>query len=226
MATTNYGLPTFNGAEADKPIQFESTITQGFQKIDEVLKNNADAVAPVSDLTDTVSAINSELSSIKTFLQSLSESLEPLSRPANGAELFTASENLPSGIAINQLHTVRVGLITVIFLSMYQSQRITSGETVAVAEGNIFNLRENQNFRFDGHRHVVKTSGGAYVSEGYARIILSYHSSDNKTYLLTYDMNAPSSDERSYLFFCIPVTTILALPSAPSTLEEEAPEII
>lgn len=226
MATTNYGLPTFNGAEADKPIQFESTITQGFQKIDEVMKANETAAGPVENLTSVVSGINTELNSIKSFLQSLFNSLEPLSRAASGAEIFSASANLPSGISINQLHTVRVGLITVIFLSMYQSERISSGETIAVAEGNIFNLRENQNFRFDGHRHIVKTSGGAYVSEGYARIMLSYHSSDDKTYLVTHDMNAPSSGERTYLFFCIPVTTILALPSAPSTLEEEAPEII
>lgn len=226
MATVNYGLPTFDGAEATKPIQFKSSITQGFQKIDEVMKANETAAGPVENLTSVVSDINTELNSIKSFLQSLFNSLEPLSKAASSAEIFSASENLPSGISINQLHTVRVGLITVIFLSMYQRERTSSGDTIAVAEGNIFNLRENQNFRFDGHRHVVKTSGGSYVSEGYARIILSYHSSDDKTYLLTYDMNAPSSDERAYMFFCIPVTTILALPSAPSTLEEEAPEII
>lgn len=61
MATTNYGLPTFNGAEADKPIQFESTITQGFQKIDEVMKNNADAVAPVADLSTVVDQLNDRI---------------------------------------------------------------------------------------------------------------------------------------------------------------------
>ena len=61
MATTNYGLPTFNGAEADLPIQFESTITQGFQKIDEVMKNNADAVAPVADLTNAVNQLNDRI---------------------------------------------------------------------------------------------------------------------------------------------------------------------
>lgn len=61
MATTNYGLPTFNGAEADKPIQFESTITQGFQKIDEVMKNNADAAAPVADLANAVNQLNDRI---------------------------------------------------------------------------------------------------------------------------------------------------------------------
>lgn len=226
MATVNYGLPTFDGENATKPIQFKSSITQGFQKIDEVMKANETAAGPVENLTSVVSGINTELNSIKSFLQSLFNSLEPLSKAASGAEIFSASANLPSGIAINQLHTVRVGLITVIFLSMYQSEMVSAGQTIAVAEGNIFNLREDQNYRFDGHRHIVKTVGGAYVSEGYARIMLSYHSSDNKTHLVTYDMNAHNPGERAYCFFCIPVTTILALPSAPSTLEEEAPEII
>ena len=32
MATENYGLPTFDGENATKPIQFKSTITQGFRK--------------------------------------------------------------------------------------------------------------------------------------------------------------------------------------------------
>lgn len=68
MATTNYGLPTFNGAEADKPIQFESTITQGFQKIDEVMKNNADAVAPVADLSTVVDQLNDRIPSTAQFL--------------------------------------------------------------------------------------------------------------------------------------------------------------
>lgn len=226
MATTNYGLPTFNGAEADKPIQFESTITQGFQKIDEVMKANETAAEPVGDLSTTVAEIDSELKSIKAFIQSLSESLEPLSRRASGNELFSVSQDLPSGLSINQLHTVRVGLITVIFLSMYQSTAIHSGESIAVADGNIFNLQADYNFRFDGHRHIVKSIGGAYVSEGYARVILSYHSSDNKTHLITFDMNEPDAGERAYLFFCIPVTPILTIPSAPTTLEEEAPEII
>lgn len=226
MATTNYGLPTFDGENATKPIQFKSAITQGFQKIDEVMKSNETAAGPVGDLTTTVAEIDSELKSIKAFIQSLSESLEPLSRNASSNELFSVSENLPSGLSINQLHTVRVGLITVIFLSMYQSARISSGSSIAIADGNIFNLRADSNFRFDGHRHVVKSSGGAYVSEGYARLILSYHSSDNKTRLVTYNMNEPGAGERAYLFFCIPVTPILTLPSAPTTLEEEAPEII
>lgn len=61
MATVNYGLPTFNGENADKPIQFESTITAGFQKIDEVLKNNADAAAPVADLTTVVDQLNDRI---------------------------------------------------------------------------------------------------------------------------------------------------------------------
>lgn len=68
MATTNYGLPTFNGADADKPIQFESTITQGFQKIDEVMKNNADAVAPVADLSTVVDQLNDRIPSTAQFL--------------------------------------------------------------------------------------------------------------------------------------------------------------
>ena len=121
MATENYGLPTFDGENATKPIQFKSSITQGFQKIDEVMKANETAAGPVENLTSVVSGINTELNSIKSFLQSLFNSLEPLSKAASGAEIFSASANLPSGIAINQLHTVRVGLITVIFLSMYQS---------------------------------------------------------------------------------------------------------
>lgn len=61
MSTVNYGLPTFNGENADKPIQFESTITQGFVKIDEVMKANADAAAPVGGLTNVVDQLNSRI---------------------------------------------------------------------------------------------------------------------------------------------------------------------
>ena len=47
---------------------------------------------------------------------------------------------------------------------------VATGSSIAIANGNIFNLQADSNFRFDGHRHVVKSSGGAYVSEGYVRI--------------------------------------------------------
>lgn len=68
MATENYGLPTFDGENATKPIQFKSTITQGFQKIDEVMKNNADAAAPVADLTNVVNQLNNRIPSTAQFL--------------------------------------------------------------------------------------------------------------------------------------------------------------
>lgn len=222
MATENYGLPTFDGENATMPIQFKSTITQGFQKIDEVMKINADGLTALNSLPSSVTEISRTLENLKVTVSNIITALQPTTRPASGAELFTVSTNLPNGITVNQLHSVRVGLINVIFLSFYQVGTVLSGGTIAEATGNVFNLAPDQNFRFDGHRHIVNTSGGAYVGEGYGRIMLSYHSSDSKTYLVTYDMNDPGVNHRSYYFFAIPVTPILQLPEAPATLEYEA----
>lgn len=67
MATTNYGLPQFNGEFATQPIQFRTTITDGFNKIDEVMKQNEEAAAPVAEMQTELTNIQTSLNAMKTY---------------------------------------------------------------------------------------------------------------------------------------------------------------
>lgn len=73
MATINYGLPTFDGDQADQPIQFKSTITQGFQKIDQVMKQNEEAAAPVSEIETEIENLTNMLSAVSNRLETAIE---------------------------------------------------------------------------------------------------------------------------------------------------------
>lgn len=100
MATTNYGLPTFDGDQADQPIQFKSTITQGFQKIDQVMKQNEEAAAPVSAIETEIESIQSMLQAMSTRLESVVAKLSPMgvltAPPAWSADPdFGSSQLLP-----------------------------------------------------------------------------------------------------------------------------------
>lgn len=167
MATTNYGLPTFNGAEADKPIQFESTITQGFQKIDEVMKNNADAVAPVADLTTMVDQLNDRI-------------------PANTKLLPFMSLN--SGMTMTAPHLINPGMscwyngvnLSCIVAGTLSSSIEANGiiATVSLSEGDITNIPDNQVFPI-----IAKIKDGTHESGftwGYSMkndTIIEFHSS-------------------------------------------------
>lgn len=65
MATTNYGLPQFNGEFATQPIQFRTTITDGFNKIDEVMKQNEEAAAPVAEMQTEIEGIQTQINNLK-----------------------------------------------------------------------------------------------------------------------------------------------------------------
>lgn len=135
MATTNYGLPTFNGAEADKPIQFESTITQGFQKIDEVMKNNADAVAPVADLSTVVDQLNDRIPANTKLLpfMSFNSGMTMTSPHFNNAAMscWYNGINLSCVVAGSLLSDIAANDILA---------------TVSLSEGDITNIPDNQIF--------------------------------------------------------------------------------
>lgn len=148
MATTNYGLPTFNGAEADKPIQFESTITQGFQKIDEVMKNNADAAAPVADLTTMVDQLNDRIPANTKFLPFMSLNSGMTMTTPNLAE-----PNMSCWYNGVNLSCIVEGTLA----SSIDANGIVA--TVSLSEGDITNIPNNQIFPI-----IAKIPGGTRES--------------------------------------------------------------
>lgn len=178
MATENYGLPTFDGENATKPIQFKSTITQGFQKIDEVMKENENAAAPVGDLVNTINELNNKVNSLSKIVYDMNNQTRnrPSFKTISDSSLFLGDIRFGGlcndGIYINyEIYAVTAEGVT-----------IPANTVVAEADGNVFNLTDNMVFernifgeRIDSSSYSVTRSINSF------RMTISYDSVQDKT---------------------------------------------
>lgn len=199
MATTNYGLPTFNGAEADKPIQFESTITQGFQKIDEVMKNNADAAAPVSEIAENVGKIN-------TRLQAMAHSIQDgINTQLNTYVPIT----VPKGINFSgNFDSYKNGLMLVIYGLGYITGDITEHTVIMKIAGNPCNAPAAHTNLLSNILIPIFTTGTADI--GYTRTTVSYNGVDTVV-TINGAVNSPASGTYKDVLFhlIIPISNTI-----------------
>lgn len=181
MATTNYGLPTFNGAEADKPIQFESTITQGFQKIDQIMKENADASGPVPEIAENVGKINTQLQAMAHSIQ------DGINTQLNSYAPIT----VPHGINFSgNFDSYKNGLMLVVYGLGYITGDIPKNTVIMKFAGNPCNAPAANTSLLNNILIPFFTTGTADI--GYIRSTVSYNGVDTVV-TITSQVNGPAS---------------------------------
>lgn len=199
MATTNYGLPTFNGAEADKPIQFESTITQGFQKIDQIMKENADASAPVPEITENVGKINTQLQAMAHSIQ------DGINTKLNIYVPIT----VPDGINFTgDFDSYKNGLMLIIYGLGYVTGHISANTVIMKFAGNPCNAPAANTNLLSNIVVPIFTTGTADI--GYGRVTVTYNGVDTVV-TINGEVNAPASGTSKDLLFnlIIPISNTI-----------------
>lgn len=150
MATENYGLPTFDGENATKPIQFKSTITQGFQKIDEVMKANETAAGPVGNLSTTVSNINNQVKTHETAIAALNNPTLTRIPITISSSAIMGSPNQPTNFdVVSNKYATYIKIMAVV-------NTIASGTVLATVQGRINDFFDNNFYYLCG----VKSNDG------------------------------------------------------------------
>lgn len=139
MATENYGLPTFDGNNATKPIQFKSTITQGFQKIDEVMKANETASGPVEELSNVVTQLSNKLDAVTAAINAVNAqtSYRPALTAVSDSAHFTYAR-------VNAILNDGVYIYYECTFEGVLGAAIPKGTLLATASGDIFKLNTRE----------------------------------------------------------------------------------
>lgn len=199
MATTNYGLPTFNGAEADKPIQFESTITQGFQKIDQIMKENADASGPVPEIAENVGKINTQLQAMAHSIQ------DGINTQLNTYVPIT----VPDGINfLGTMNSYKNGLMLIIYGLGYITDQIPANTVIMKITGNPCNAPAANTELLSNIIVPILTTGTADI--GYTRVTVTYNGVDTVVTIKSV-VNGPASGTYKDLLFnlIIPISNTI-----------------
>lgn len=109
MATQHYNLPTFDGAQADQPINFKTGMTDAFTKIDTQMYANATGIEGKADEAD--------LSTLETMVEAMSARIDNLTQGLTFQEISGISTNLPCvsygnmiGLKDNNMAIVKEGI--------------------------------------------------------------------------------------------------------------------
>lgn len=223
MATVNYGLPTFDGENATKPIQFKSTITQGFQKIDEVMKANETAAGAVEELSNVVTQLNEKIEAVASAINAINAqtSYRPTLTAVSDAAHFAygrVSDILNDGVYIYYE----------ISFNGISGGSIPKGTIMATATGDIFSLGTREYLQsFTAYVNTLADS----IKKEYngVRIRTKYVASTNTTQLIL-DTDLPSleSTQQWQLFPVLhlrnPITSI-ETPSNIPELDDGNPDV-
>lgn len=210
MATENYGLPTFDGENATKPIQFKSTITQGFQKIDEVMKANETAAGPVEELGIVVQGISENVTALGDSVNTMNvyQSFKPGFTVDNVGTLFDS-------VYVNPYTNDGIYIPYRVVVNIKVNTTIINNSIFAHCEGDPFNIK---NATIYAPVLAIYRSGTTInrLETGF-RITVNYNSSSNQTILaINADIN-PS--ENAIQLWCElrmrnPVSLNINVPSA------------
>lgn len=210
MATENYGLPTFDGENATKPIQFKSTITQGFQKIDEVMKANETAAGPVEGLGTVVQGISENVKALGDAVNSMNTytSFKPGFTLDNVGTLFDS-------VYVNPYYNDGIYVVYRVVINIKTNTRISNNSVFAHCEGDPFNIK-NATIYLPVLALFRSGTSIQRVETGF-RITATYDSSNNQTNLkVNADINPDANTIQLWgeLRLRNPVTLNMNVPSA------------
>lgn len=223
MATVNYGLPTFDGENATKPIQFKSTITQGFQKIDEVMKANETAAGPVEELSNVVTQLNEKIEAVASAINAINAqtSYRPALTAVSNSALFAYGR-------VNAILNDGVYIYYEISFNGKSGGSIPKGTIMATATGDIFSLGTREYLQsFTAYLNTIADSTKKEYNG--VRIRTKYVASTNTTQLiLDTDLYSLESTQQWQLFPVLhlrnPITSI-ETPSNIPELDDGNPDV-
>lgn len=223
MATENYGLPTFDGENATKPIQFKSTITQGFQKIDEVMKANETAAGPVEELSNVVTQLNEKIEAVASAINAINA--QTFYTPALTA--VTDAEHFAYG-RVSAILNDGVYIYYEISFNGISGGSIPKGTIMATATGDIFSLGTREYLQ-SVTAHVNTIEDSTKKEYNGVKIRTKYEASTSTTQLiLDTDLNSLESTQQWQLFPVLhlrnPITSI-ETPSNIPELDDGNPDV-